>query len=97
MANSTTGNPIVIDTFGADVTISSGFVRVNLIIATGFTSNKTVTFIDNDGNRIMNFEVPAAESKIISPAEPFVFPNGMIFDDSASDLAAGDFVYVYKV
>ena len=95
MANQTTGNPVVIDTFGADVVISANKVTVTSIVMEGATAADTATFIDRDGNEVLRLsnEIGGA-SAIWSPAEPFTF-NGLTFDDSESDLAGSDFVYIF--
>jgi hypothetical protein len=95
MANNTTMNPMRIDTFGADVTISTGSVKVLAILATAYSSAKTVTFIDNEGEEVLRVEVASDSTGQFTPAEAFLFSRGLIFDDSGSDLAAGDFVYIY--
>jgi hypothetical protein len=97
MANVLNGNPTVIDTFGAgDVTVSSTPITVTCITATAQVSAKSLTFIDNDGNVVFFAEVPSYNSLIWSPNKPFVFYNGLIFDDSASDFGVGDDIYIYK-
>jgi len=95
MAANTVGtNPIRIDTFGADVTIkSSGRLNVDAIVLTAYTSAKTVTFIDASGANCLVAEVPTGETVTISG--PLQFSNGLVFDDSASDLAAGDFIFIF--
>ena len=95
MANNLSGNNKRIDTFGADVTIGTNPVYVIAIVATGYTSNKTVTFINNDGGEELCFEVPANGSSQFIPSEAVCFRDGLIFDDSASDLAAGDKLFVF--
>lgn len=96
MANSTTKtHPFRIDTFGADVTISSDSVRIKEIIVTAYSSDKTVKFIDSDGAEVLVFEVPSGRTGQITPAKPIPFSNGFIFDDSESDLAAGDYIFIW--
>ena len=80
-----------IDTFGADVTIDLHRLVAEHIIVTAYTSAKTVTFIDQSAAVALVFEVPAGETVHI---EGWVFPEGAIFDQSASDLAAGDFIFI---
>ena len=95
MANDTGLNPARIDTFGSDVTISDRQVSVLSIVVEGASAGDTATFIDKNGNEVLRLSVAAAGGSVIwSPARPFLF-NGLTFDDSASDLAAGDFIYVF--
>ena len=94
MANSVGTNPVRIDTFGADVTIkASGRVVVDCIVMIGYTSGKTVAFIDAAGALVCVAEVATDSMATISG--PLTFTNGLIFDESGSDLAAGDFVFVF--
>ena len=95
MANQLTGNPVVIDTFGADVVINANKVTVTSIVMEGATAGDTATFLDRDGNEVLRLSNDiATASKVWTPAEPFKF-NGLTFDDSASDLAANDFIFIY--
>jgi len=95
MANQTTGNPVVIDTFGSDVAISSNKIKVTSIVVEGASAGDTAVFLDRDGNEVSRLSNAANGASVVwSPAEPFRF-NGLTFDDSASSLAAGDFVFIY--
>ena len=97
MANSLYTNPIVIDTFGADVTIAAGQIVVTEITMMGATAADTVTFIDNDTVPCLKLSNDiGGATKHWKPAKPFRFSNGVVFDDSASDLAANDFILIYK-
>jgi len=96
MANTLGTFPIAIDTFGADVTIGSKIVVIHSMYITAYTSAKTVTFIDLSGNKCFVAEVPSGQTLPIEPAKPLRFSNGLIFDDSASDLAAGDFIFIFS-
>jgi len=95
MANSLGTNPIVIDTFGADVTVTTKIAVVHAMYITGYTSAKTVTFIDNSGNECFVVEVPSGGTLAIEPSTPLRFTDGFIFDDSASDLAEDDFIFIF--
>ena len=98
MANNTGSNPVFIDTFGGDVTIGTGVVIVTSIVMEGATAGDTATFIDSQGVEVLRLSNGVnGASAIWTPSEPFKFPNGLIMDDSASSLAAGDFILVYKV
>jgi len=95
MANQTSGNPVVIDTFGSDVTISSNKVQVTSIVMEGATAGDTATFLDRDGNEVLRLSNSIGSASVVwSPAEAFRF-NGLTFDDSASSLAANDFVFIF--
>jgi len=93
MANSVGTSPIRIDTFGADVTVSTGRIKVAGMILSGYTSAKTVTFIDSAAANCLVAEVPSGGTTIIDG--PLTFSNGLIFDDSESEFAAGDFILIY--
>jgi len=95
MANLNKGANIRIDTFGSDVTIGAGRVTVNCMIITAYTSAKTVTFIDSAGTTALVLEIPSGATGQLTPSKPITFPNGLIFDDSASELAAGDFIFMW--
>jgi hypothetical protein len=98
MANRVTGYNRMLDTFGADVTISTDPIYVSAIIVTGYTTAKTVTFIDADSALMLTFEVPADGTSQFTPSVPIYFGNGLVFDESASDLEANDlaFIFVHK-
>jgi hypothetical protein len=95
-ANDTGSNNVRIDTFGADVEIASGRVQIKSIIITAYSSAKTITFIDSSNAKVMVLECPSGYSINWTPSEPVTFYNGIKFDDSASDLAANDFIFVFK-
>lgn len=98
MVNSVTSNPIVIDTFGSDVTISTTAVKVKSIVMEGASAGDTATFIvGNGGSReVLRLSNTVASASIPwAPSGGFTFQDGLIFDDSASDLASGDFIFIY--
>lgn len=97
MANDVDGFPIRIDTFGADVDISAKKIQIKNITVTAYTSAKTVTFLDADGAVVLVLECPAGGT-VSWPAfdDGIYFDNGLTFDDSGSDLAAGDFIFIWK-
>lgn len=92
-------NPIVIDTFGVDTIIDTGPVTVTSIVAEGATTvGKTATFIDNNATEVLRLSTRVASASAIwTPPnkEAFTFQNGLRFDDSASGLASGDYVFIY--
>jgi len=97
-ANDTTNTPMRIDTFGSDVVISTGRSWIENIVITAYTSAKTVTFIDDDGGVVLVIECPAGYT-VTWPNDgtgPKEFTNGINFDDSASGLAASDFIFIWK-
>lgn len=96
MANDTGGYPIRIDTFGADVTISAGRVLIRRILITAYSSTKTITFIDADAGKVCVLECPAGETIELFDKDGILFKNGLTFDDSESDLAANDFIFIWK-
>lgn len=97
MANQTTGNPKVIDTFTGDVTISTNKVQVSSIVMEANLLGDTAVFDDRDGNEVLRLSCETANgSTIWTPSKPFKF-NGLTFDNTASSLGAGDFVFIYLV
>lgn len=95
MANKTGYSPVRIDTFGADVTISSGTIKVVAIIATAKTSRKALAFKDSTGEQCFYALVSANSTAQFTPARPFVFYKGLIFDDTTSEFVTNDSVYLY--
>lgn len=103
-ANDTTGTPVRIDTFGSDVVIASGPrpIKVKNITITAYTSAKTVTLIDSSNAVVLVLECPSGSTISWPPFTPsgdfrgIEFGNGLTFDDSASDLGAGDLVFIWK-
>ncbi len=95
MANDLSSNPVRIDTFGSDVEISDRNVSVVSIVMEGASAGDTATFLDMNGGEVLRLSNVANGSSVIwSPAKPFLF-NGLTLDDSASSLAANDFVFVF--
>lgn len=96
-ANDVTKVPMRIDTFGADVTIKARNFHLKRMVITAYTSAKTVTFLNGRGDVCLVLEVPTG-STINWPNtdDPVSFPEGFIFDDSASDLAANDFIFIWE-
>jgi hypothetical protein len=95
-ANDLTTSNMRIDTFGSDVTIGTGRVVINSIVITAYSSAKTITFIDAAGSKLLVFECPSGYSINWTPPKSITWRNGFYFDDSASDLAASDFIFVFK-
>lgn len=96
MGNNTNTNPIVIDTFGSDVTIGTGTVVVKSIVMEGASAGDTATFIDKDNVEVLRLSNAAGGgSQVWSPAKPFAFQRGLIFDDDASSLTTNDFIFIY--
>lgn len=97
MANDVTGTPMRIDTFGADVEITTRPITIKSIVVTAYTSAKTITFIDEDAAVMLVLECPSGETISWPPHDDGVkFDNGLTLDDSACDLAAGDFIFIWK-
>ena len=95
MANDLSSNPVRIDTFGADAEISDRNVSVVSIVMEGATAGDTATFLDKNGGEVLRLSNSiGSASAVWSPAKPFMF-NGLTFDDSASDLAGGDFIFIF--
>ena len=96
MANDTSGYPVRIDTFGDDVAVSAKRYLLRRMIITAYTTVKTITFIDANAAVCLVLECPAGETIEIADRDGLLFANGITFDDSASDLAAGDFIFMWK-
>ncbi len=96
MANSLTTNPVYIDVAGADVTVASGPAWITQISVTEDNSAAAkVVFIDNDDNVVAVIQVAQNATSYWTPASPFMFANGLIYDDSASSVDNGDQILVY--
>jgi len=95
MANSLKGSPLTIDTFGSDVTLAQDDTRVVAMYITAYSSNKTLTFADIDGNAVLILEIQSGGTAQLTPSKPINFSNGLVYDDGNSDLAAGDFISVF--
>lgn len=87
MANKLTTNPVYLDTFAADVTISSGKVHPKLIVLNSDTAGDTLVFIDNKGDTvaIVSVDTNAQTASMWLPETEFQ-TDGLIFDLSASTI-----------
>lgn len=94
MANHIGDRHAVIDTFGADVTLKSGECKVLLITIYAAGAGELATFIDNSGQIV--FMVSAGTGLVDSIMMPTpIGVDGLVFDDSASTLEAGDALVVH--
>jgi hypothetical protein len=84
MANSTTTNPIYLDTFSGDVTISTGPIIVKSIVFGGGSANDTLVLEDAKGVWCVRIKCPTAgdTKQIDFGPEGQVFQNGLICDVS---------------
>lgn len=101
MGNSITTNPVVIDTDGADVVISHTPVTVTSIVIEDSTAGDTVVFQESPTKgtaEVFRLSVQAdGASTVWTPAKPFTFQNGLVYDDDASswdDTAGRMFIYL---
>jgi hypothetical protein len=98
MANNLNTSPVYIDDVGADITISTTQTKVSMISVTEDNSAAAkVVFIDNDSAVVAIIQVGSGETAYWTPSEPFLFSNGLIYDDSASSVDDGDIILVYEV
>ncbi len=89
-------NPVVINEFGGDVTISDNLVIVSSIVVEGASAGDTVVFTDKGGTEVLRLSGTVGGGSIVwTPPKGFRFNEGLRFDDSASSLSEGDFVFVY--
>ncbi len=99
MANSTSTNPIVIDTYTADVVVSTGRITVSSIVMEGASAGDTATFIEGRPGgsvEVLRLSNTVNGGSIVwTPSVPFTFQHGLTFDDSASSLATNDFIFIY--
>ena len=98
MANNLNTNPVYIDTFGSDVTVSTDQVVISCVtvVETNNTAARYVTFIDNNANVVLRVPVAQNDMNIWGPIKPFRFTNGFIYDESASTVANNDIILVFK-
>lgn len=97
MANRVDANPIVLDTFTADVVLSTGRLKVSKILLASAAAGDVLELIDSKNGlpvfRMVNTAAPGWDE---SDFAPFVFEDGLTFDQSASTgLGAGDLVFIY--
>ena len=92
MANDLSGNPVRIDTFGADRTISDTSTKLSALIVTARAARNCV-FIDSAGAVVMDLAI-AANSSVVVPG-PLYFDKGLTFDESGSSMAANDTVIAF--
>lgn len=95
MANELSRDPIRIDSFTADVTLSTGPCNLICMLVTAYTTAKTVTFIDSAAANVLIFEVAAGTTAQITPPKSLRFETGLVLDQSATELAAGDFIFAW--
>ena len=93
MANSLGTNPIRLDTFGADVVISTKRIKVRSMVLAGYSSAKKAVFIDASAAVCLVAEVASDGHAEIQG--PLTFSNGITFDDSESDFDTNDFILIY--
>ena len=76
MANSTVTNPIVIDTWTADVTISAHPIPIKSIIVESNTAEDLVVLEDDKGVEIFRMRTSTANQTYVwTPSQPVVFKN----------------------
>jgi len=92
MANNLSGNPVRIDTFGADRTVSDSAVKLSSLVVTARAARNCV-FIDADGAVVLDLAV-AANSTVVVPG-PLFFDSGLTFDESGSSMAANDTIVAF--
>jgi hypothetical protein len=98
MANRTKNNPIVLDTFGADVELTPRGVPLNInkIVLYSAAAGDLLTLIDAAGNKILTLSQWADGGSTTEDFNPQRFVDGVTFDTSASTgLGSGDLVYIY--
>ena len=88
MGNTVKTNPVVLDTSGADVTISDTPITVTSIVIEDSTAGDTVVFQESTTKgtaEVFRLSVQVANASTVwSPAKPFTFARGLIYDDSGS-------------
>lgn len=97
MANSTTTNPIVIDTFNADVTISTTPITVSSIVFWSTNADDKLVMEDVKGVTNVWLQIATAKSTLPwTPAKPFTFTNGLVLDvsDGTYNTASRCLIYV---
>lgn len=92
MANNLSGNPIMIDTFGADRVISATAVKLSALVVTAKAARECV-FIDASGAVALPLMI-SANSSVVVPG-PLYFDNGLAFDESGSSMAANDTITAF--
>ena len=96
MANRTSSNPVVLDTFTSDVVISTGRTRVRKIVLASAAAGDVLEFINNAGQPQLRMVQTLSPGWEETDLDGFTFDGGLIFDQSASTgLGAGDLVFIY--
>lgn len=98
MANSLTTNPIYIDTFSADVTISATPIKVTKVVFFSAAAGDTFCLEDSKGNYVEHLIQETNARRVVEDfGKGFWFMNGLYFDadDVNSGLGAGDKVWIY--
>lgn len=101
MADSLQTNPIVLNVFttSTDIVISHTPITVSSIVMEGAGAKDTATFIESPTHgttevlRLSN--AAAGASATWTPAIPFTFQNGLVYDVSGDSLDDGDLVYIF--
>jgi hypothetical protein len=102
MANKTTLNPIVLDTFSADVTLKVtgvGAMTIKKILLYSASDGDRFALEDEDGNPIaILVNTGASDAVELDFGDGHAFTNGVVFDyDDAlqNGLSSGDYVLIY--
>jgi len=83
MANSLITNPIILDTFSADVTISATPITVSSIVFWSTNADDKLVMEDIKGVQNVWIQLATAkDTKFWTPAVPFTFGNGLVLDVS---------------
>uniref|UniRef100_A0A6H1ZMY4 Uncharacterized protein n=1 Tax=viral metagenome TaxID=1070528 RepID=A0A6H1ZMY4_9ZZZZ len=95
MANVIDKDPIVLDTFTANVTIKSTQIRIRKIVLIGAATD-VACLEDADGNHIAILKSLGAISELDFGKSGKLF-SGLIFDygDINSGLGSGDYILIY--
>lgn len=102
MANSTTTNPIVLDTFSSDIIVTSSSSRIVTVVLKSLTGEDHFTLEDPNGINVIDLVVPGTDDTddANTVVLPFGFPGffcgrPLTCDVSDGTYNSGTVAYIY--
>jgi len=92
------GNPIYLDTFGADKAITTNKITVSSVVVEPASGAGVIAaFTDNNGTVVLRLRSTAQNVTVQwNPAEPFTF-DGLNYKHTPGTLTTNDKVYIFRV
>lgn len=92
MANNLKTNPIVIDTFSADVTIWTGHIKVKTIVFWSTAADDKLVLEDKNGTPVVYLQLATAKD-----TKQINFGEGITFDGLVLDVSDGTYTSASKL